>query len=169
MLTGLCALQASSMATSALGMWHGGGGIDIDFDVTFIAEMVLFFLLIVILKPLMFDPVLKIFEQREQRTEGARAEARQMQEKAGELLGKYESELERVNQVASQERERLRSETAKLEATIVNEAREVVTRIAEDGRRRIESEVEKTRQDLARRSEQLASELAQRTLGRGIG
>ena len=57
------------------------------------------------LKPLLFDPVLKVFSLREERTEGARATARELQEKAGELLQKYEKELERVHQVAAEERE----------------------------------------------------------------
>jgi F-type H+-transporting ATPase subunit b len=165
MLTGLCALQASSLA----GMWQAGGGVDVDFDKTFLMQMVLFSLLIVVLKPLLFDPVLRIFEQREKRTEGARAEARHMQEKAGELLQKYERELERVNQVAAEERERLRAETAKLEATIVHEAREVATRIADEGRQRIEAELGTLRQELGRRSQQLASDLARRVLGREVG
>lgn len=165
MLTGLCALQASSLA----GMWAAGAGIDVDFDKTFLLQMVLFGVLIVVLKPLMFDPVLRIFEQREKRTEGARAEAREMQEKAGELLQKYERELERVNQVAAEERERLRAETAKLEASIVNEAREVASRIAEEGREKIEAELGSLRQELARRSQQIARDLARRVLGREVG
>ena len=37
-------------------------------------------------------------------SDGARAEARKMQEEAGELLRKYEAELDRVNRVAAEER-----------------------------------------------------------------
>lgn len=165
MLTGLCALQASSLA----GMWQAGGGIDVDFDKTFILQMVLFAVLIVVLKPLLFDPVLRIFEQREQRTEGARAEARSMQEQAGELLLKYQREQERVRQVAAEERERLRAETAKLEASIVSEAREAAARIAEEGRRKIDNELRALREELAGRSPQIAGELARRVLGREVG
>ena len=85
--------------------------------------------LIVVLKPLLFDPVLKVFALREERTEGARATARELQEKAGELLQRYEKELERVKQVAADERDILRSETTKLKAEILGEAREATTRI----------------------------------------
>src|SRR6185503_15414388 len=99
-----------------------GGAVTIDFARTFVVQMILFGFLILVLKPLLFDPVLKVFEEREKRTEGARAEAREMQEEAGELLTRYEKKMEQVNQVAAEERERIRTETAKLEAEILGEA-----------------------------------------------
>jgi F-type H+-transporting ATPase subunit b len=144
------------------------GGVDIDLDLTFVLMMVVFAGLVVVLKPLLFDPVLRVFEEREKRTEGAKAEARTMQEKAGELLRRYERELERVNQVAAAERERLRTETAKLEAKILEEARAAATKIGDEGRRKIEGEVNAIRFDLGRQSEQLAREIAARVLGRGV-
>ncbi len=145
------------------------GGIAIDIDRTFILMMVVFALLVLALKPLMFDPVLSIFEEREKRTEGAKAEARHLQEQAGELLRRYEGELERVNQVAAEERERLRSETAKLEAKILDEARASAAKIGEEGRKKIEAEVSAIRFDLGRQSSELAREIAARVLGRGVG
>jgi F0F1-type ATP synthase membrane subunit b/b' len=57
-----------------------------DFDLTFVLMMVVFAALIVVLKPLLFEPVLRVFEEREKRTEGARDSARAMQEEAGALL-----------------------------------------------------------------------------------
>jgi len=144
------------------------GGVSIDIDKTVIVQAVIFALLVVILKPLLFDPVLKVFEEREKRTEGARAEARAMQEKAGALLRQYEKQLEKVNQVATQEREHLRTETAKLEGEILGEAREVAQKVVEDGRGKIRGEVSKIRFDLGRQSEQLARDIAERVLGREV-
>lgn len=145
------------------------GGVDIDIDLTFVLMMVVFAGLVVVLKPLLFDPVLRVFEEREKRTEGAKAEARTMQEKAGELLRRYEHELERVNQVAAAERERLRTETAKLEAKILEEARAAAAKISDEGRKKIEGEVGKIRFELGRQSEHLARDIAARVLGRGVG
>jgi F-type H+-transporting ATPase subunit b len=153
-------LIASSLAMA--------GGVSIDIDKTFVAQAVIFALLVVILKPLLFDPVLRVFEEREKRNEGARAEARAMQEKAGALLRKYEKELEKVSQVATEERERLRSETARLEAEILSEARVVALRLVEEGRGKIRTEVSKIRFDLGRQAEQLAREIAERVLGREV-
>lgn len=137
-----------------------------DFDNTVILQAVLFTLLLLILKPLLFDPMLRVFALREERTDGARATARELQERAGELLGEYERELGRVAQVAAEERERLRAETAKLEATILQEAREATARIIENGRKKIEGEVNAIRFDLGRASERNAEEIVAQLLDR---
>lgn len=144
------------------------GGVSVDLDRSFLIQAVLFLFVIWALKPLLFDPVLRIFEEREKRTDGARVEAREMQEDAGQLLTKYEHELERVHQVAAEERDKLRTETTKLENEILEEARTVSGRILDDGRKEISDEVAKIRFDLGKRSEQLAREMATSILGKEV-
>ena len=157
----------ATSAAEGVAQLMAGGGVTIDMDRTVIVQMVVFALLIIVLKPLLFDPVLKVFALREERTDGARATARELQEKAGELLRRYEQELERVHQVAADEREQLRAETAKLEAEILREAREVTTRIVEDGRRKIETEVNAIRFSLGKESERVAQLIVERVSGQG--
>ena len=161
-LVGASAGSALEGATKAM-----AGGVPLDFDRSVLLQVVLFTVLILVLKPLLFDPVLKVFALREERTEGARATARELQEKAGELLQRYEKELERVQQVAADERERLRSETSKLEAQILNEARDATTRIVEDGRRKIEAEVNSIRVQVGAESERVAQMIVEKVVGQG--
>jgi F-type H+-transporting ATPase subunit b len=141
------------------------GGVTLDFDHTVLFQMGIFVLLMFLLEPLLFQPVLRIFALREERTEGARAQARALEERAGEILKRYEKELERVHRVAAAERERLRQETTALETEILHEAREATSRILEDGRRRIESEVNRIRFDLGRESEQISRRIVDKALG----
>ena len=139
-----------------------------DFDLTFVLQMVVFATLIVVLKPLLFEPVLRVFEERERRTEGARDAARSMQEQAGELLTRYEKELAKVREVARQERDRMRTETAKVEAEVMAQARETVNRILEEGRARIQRERHQIEFALGRESERLARNVAEAVLGRSL-
>jgi len=162
-LVSATAASAQDGATKAM-----SGGVPLDFDRTVLLQIVVFAVLIVVLKPLLFDPVLKVFALREERTEGARATARELQEKAGELLQRYEKELERVRQVAADERDLLRSETTKLEAEILNEAREATTRIVEDGRRKIAAEVNSIRIAVGAESEKVAQMIVERVVGQGV-
>jgi F-type H+-transporting ATPase subunit b len=141
-------------------------GVNVDFDGTIFLQIVLFALLGVVLKPLLFDPVLKIFTLREEKTDGARAKARQLQERAGKILRKYERELERIRQVATEERDRARVETARLEAEILGKARESVAAILNDGRKKLEQQTSAIRFDLGKESERLAQDLANRAIGR---
>jgi F-type H+-transporting ATPase subunit b len=166
MLFELVSATASSAVDGAAQAMSGG--VPLDFDRTVLLQIVVFAVLIVVLKPLLFDPVLKVFALREERTEGARATARDLQEKAGELLQRYEKELERVKQVAAEERDLLRAETSKLEAEILNEAREATTRIVEDGRRKIEAEVNSIRIAVGAESEKVAQMIVERVVGQGV-
>jgi F-type H+-transporting ATPase subunit b len=152
----------------AIGPAASGSAVTVDFDKSVLVQMVLFSLLVIILKPLLFDPVLKVFVLREQRTEGARAEARELDERAGELLRKYDAELLVVHKVVAEERDRIRAETAKLEARILEEARQAAAEIVADGRRRIEADSNRIRFELGREAERSAQVVARQVLGREV-
>jgi F-type H+-transporting ATPase subunit b len=139
-----------------------------DFDLTFVLMMVVFATLIVVLKPLLFEPVLRVFEERERRTDGARDAARSMQEQAGELLSRYEKELAKVHEVARQERDRMRADAARVEAEVMAQARDTATRILDEGRARIERESRQIEFALGRESERLARNVAEAVLGRSL-
>jgi F-type H+-transporting ATPase subunit b len=143
------------------------GGVSLDFDNTLVFQILIFMFLILALEPLLFAPVLRVFALREERTDGAKAQARELDEQAGELYQRYQRELERVNRVAAEERDRVRAETSKLEAEIVREARTATARIVEQGRTQITAELTKIRFELGRESERLSQDIAQRVLGRG--
>jgi len=159
--------HALGTSLDALGT-ASGSAVNIDFDLTFVAQMVVFGALFVVLRPLLLDPVLGLFEEREKRTDGAKASAREMQEKAGELLRKYEAELEKVHRVAAEERDRIRAETARMEAEETNAARDLSAKIIDEGRERIAEEIHSIRFELGRDSERLARDIAGRVLGREI-
>jgi F-type H+-transporting ATPase subunit b len=142
--------------------------VTVDLDKSVLFQMVLFGALILVLKPLLFDPMLRVFALREEKTEGARAEARAMQERAADILANYEKELAKVRAVATEERDRVRNETAKLEATILEEARQASAKILEEGRGQIAAEIQTIRKDLGLRAEGLSSDIATRVLGRSL-
>ena len=69
----------------------------VDLDVTLVGQVVLFLvLLLVVLKPLLFEPMLKLFEEREKRIEGAKLQARKMDEASAGALSKYEAEMKKA-------------------------------------------------------------------------
>jgi F-type H+-transporting ATPase subunit b len=142
--------------------------INLALDISTLAQLALFGVFVTLLKPLLFDPLLKVFEEREKRTEGAKLEARQMDEEAGELLKKYEAELAKVRREAGLERERLRAQTAKVEAKIMEEARAETAKIIEQGQARIRTEVEQLRRELEKSKPELARQIAARILEREV-
>ena len=154
--------------TLALAKLFASADVVVDFDPTFLAQFLLFTTFIVVLKPLLFDPLMRVFEERERRTDGARKEARVMDEEAGELVSKYEVELENIRRLAGVERERLRAETAKLEAQIMSEARAETAQILDAGKARIAIEIDALRKEVALATPALAAQIASKVLGREV-
>lgn len=140
----------------------------VDFDPTFLVQLVLFAAFFLVLKPLLFEPLLRVFEEREKRTDGAKKEAREMDLKAGDIGARYEAELEKVRRAAGLEREKVRQEVARLEAKIMAEARAETTRILDEGKKKIEAEIATLRSDVDQQIPELAGQIASRVLGREV-
>jgi F-type H+-transporting ATPase subunit b len=145
-----------------------GADVNVDFDLSFVAQIALFGLFIIILKPILFDPLLKLFEEREKLTDGARAQARAMDERAGDIVARFESELEKVRQDAARDRERLRAETARLELQMMEQAKADAAKILDEGRAQIAAEVQALRRELEASRPALAQQIASKLVGREV-
>lgn len=144
-------------------------GVEVDLDLTVVGMIALFIVLFIGLKPMLFDPMLKLFEEREKRIDGAKKEARQMDQKSAGAQTKYEAEMARVRGAANLERDKLRAEGQKTENDILSKVREGTSKTLEDGRKRAADEVAKARSQLKADAGTLARDLASRVLGREVG
>jgi F-type H+-transporting ATPase subunit b len=142
--------------------------ISVDFDATFLVELVLFAGLTLVLKPLLFDPMLKLFEEREKRIDGAKLQARKMDEKSATALAKYETEMARARAAANAEREKIRAEGLKREQEVLAAVRASTTKTIEEGKRAAFAEAEQVRAKLKTEASTLARDVAGRVLGREV-
>lgn len=142
--------------------------ISVDLDKSVFLQMILFAVLVMVMKPLLFDPMLTLFAAREAGTDGARSDAREMQEKAAELLRKYEAQVKGAHARASEAREASRRETAELEGRIVAEARRAADSILSEGQARIAAEIRTLEQDLERVRPEMIRAIGARVLGREL-
>jgi F-type H+-transporting ATPase subunit b len=142
--------------------------ISVDFDATFLVQFVLFAGLTLVLKPLLFDPMLKLFEERERRIDGAKLQARKIDEKSATALAKYESEMAKARAGANAEREKLRAEAVRKEQEILGTVRAAAAKTLEDGKKAALGEAERVRATLKAQSGVLARDLAGRVLGREV-
>ena len=142
--------------------------ISVDFDATFLVQFVLFAGLTLVLKPLLFDPMLKLFEERERRIDGAKLEARKIDEKSASALTKYETEMAKARAAANAERDQLRAEALRKEQEILGTVRAAAARTLDDGKKAALSEAERVRATLKAQSGVLARDLAGRVLGREV-
>ena len=144
------------------------GGVVVDLDLTFVGQIVLFFLLFLVLKPILFDPMIKLFEEREKRIGGAKDDARQLYASADEKMARYEEEVLRVKQKAGEERDRIRQEGQHQEQAILSKVRTETNTLVDDGRAKIAKEREALRGELGAVSQQLARDIASRVMGREV-
>jgi F-type H+-transporting ATPase subunit b len=145
-----------------------GGGVVVDLDVTVVGQIILFLILLVVLKPLLFEPMLKLFEEREKRIEGAKLQARKMDEASAGALAKYEAEMQSARSSGNAERDKLRAQGAKEESEILGEVRKSTAATLEDGRKRLATEMTDVRRALLAESTNLGKELASRVLGHEV-
>lgn len=145
-----------------------GGGVNVDLDATILVQIALFVVLLLVLKPLLFDPMLKLFEEREKRIEGTRREASKEDERSAKALAKYEAILAKAREAGNAEREALRAEAAKKEAETLARARASVAATVEQGRASIANEAKTARAALAGEATVLGRTIASRVLGREL-
>ena len=156
-------LQLFSMTLLA-----SGGGVSVDIDATFLAQFVLFACFVVIMKPLMFDPLIRLFEERDRRTAGAIAEARKLDERAVRLKEEVDRRLADVRREADALRDKLRAEAAKREAAMMAAARVEANRTVEQGKAKVAAEIEHIARQLEAGRPALAADVASRVLGREV-
>jgi len=144
------------------------GGVSVDLDATFVAQFVLFACFVVVMKPLMFDPLIRVFEERDRRTAGAIAQAHELDQRADELKQEVDRGLEGVRREAVEHRDRLRAEAAKREAAMLAAARVAAAKTVDQGKAEVGQEIERIRRELETERQRLAAEVASRVLGREV-
>ncbi len=133
-----------------------------------LAQLVLFVGLTLLLKPVLFDPMLKLFEEREKRIDGARLQARKIDEKSATALARYETEMAKARATANAERDKIRAEAVKREQEILGAVRAAAAKTLDEGKRAAHAEAERVRTRLKTDAAAMARNVASRVLGREI-
>jgi F-type H+-transporting ATPase subunit b len=140
----------------------------ISADYTFFIQIALFVVMWYGLKRLLFDPMVRLLEERERRTIGAREEAQRLSA-AAELSGaEYEHRLQELRHTLSAEADADRAATLAEEQRVLSAARdEAGTRLAQL-REALERDAAAARPALATEARQLAGLMLERVAGRGL-
>lgn len=166
--SGIDSGATSGLDALASSLGFAEGGVTVDLDASFIVQTIILVALVFILKPLLFDPMMRLFEAREQRTEGRLGEARDLDKKSAVALAEYETILAKAREAGATERDALRAEGIKKEATLMADVREATGRTIEQGRTQIAGEASAARQELRADANVLGRQIASRVLGREV-
>lgn len=148
-------------------MWAAGRSI-VDIDATLAMQVVLFVLSFLVLRGLVFKPLLRVIDERRRQTQGLRDEAMALEADAEARLRSLNRVVATMKAEAAADRERLRLESKQLEHQILQEAKDAAAATVEAARRAVarrRAEAEPEAEALARN---LASTIAGRLAGRPL-
>jgi F-type H+-transporting ATPase subunit b len=155
-----------SSVSSASGLAESA--VNVDLDLTLFVQLGFFLLLLVVLKPTLFDPMMRLFEEREKRIEGTRHKATKEDEKSAKALAKTEVILNKAREAGAAERDSLRAEGLKREAELMNVVRAETAATLESGRADIAKDAKAARTQLTGDVRTIANDIASRVLGREV-
>lgn len=92
-------------------------------DGTLLVQLVIFFIAFFALRAFVFKPMVQLFEARDMAVDGAREEAKRLDEDASEKFRELDERLLQVRIQASEERERLRQAGLEQERAMLDKAR----------------------------------------------
>lgn len=137
-----------------------------ELNATFFLQLAIFFVLLGWLTPTLFQPFMKLFEERERRIVGASEEAKRLSGSADERAALIEAKTRDAQGEARKVLAELRNKAAEREAEIVATARAKAAERLEEARSDLFESTEEARRALKEQAKGLSGDIAQKILGR---
>lgn len=142
------------------------GGAIIDLDGTIVFQLVTFGLVFLVLRSLVFKPMLALFDAREKAIDGAKLAAKNLETDADTALKSFEAQVKAAKVEAAVERDRLRADGQRLERELVAKARVDADKTLADATATMNGEAEAVRAHMKTSVPQIAAQIAEKLLGR---
>jgi F-type H+-transporting ATPase subunit b len=140
----------------------------IDLDSTVLLQLAIFIVTALVLSRYLFRPYLVMKSQRGAGMEGARDEARRMDEEAAARMADYEQKLVQARQSAGAERTKLQAEAVARDHEITDEARAKTQAALDEARKTLAADAATARKQLEPRAQEIAKAIARKILGREV-
>ncbi|MAQ16658.1 MAG: hypothetical protein CMN30_17925 [Sandaracinus sp.] len=140
----------------------------IDLDGTFFIQMGLFLVAFFILKTLVFGPVVRLIEKREEMIDGARLLAKELQAEAASSEDELAAQMRAARLKAGEEREKLRAEGKRLEAQVLEKVRAETAKELAGAEATLDKEAAKVRAEMQAQTPVLAKQIASKLLEREV-
>jgi len=140
----------------------------IDLDGTIWIQLGLFAVAFLVFRPLIFRPMVALFEAREKAIEGSKLEALRLQDEASAESEEFDVEMRRLRLQAGEERDRLRAEGKRLERTVLDRVREETDKQLTEADAKLKTEAAKLRAEIDQSVPALARQIASKMLSREV-
>ena len=140
----------------------------IDLDNTIWIQLGVFTVAFLILRPLVFRPMIALFEARDGAIHGAKLEAQRLQDQAEAGTAEFDEEMRKLRLQAGEERDRLRDEGKELERTVIDKVREETTRQLAQADTQLKADSDRLRAEVQANIPALARDIASKILNREV-
>jgi F-type H+-transporting ATPase subunit b len=148
---------------------EGGGSKIISPDGSLAFILALFLILVYLLNQILFKPIGKILDERENLTEGARAEARAAARQCQELMAEYEAGIKRARAEGYGRIERARQQALEWRTRLIEETKREAEQEIQTAKTNIASQAELARRALKEEARNLALRISRAVLGSQVG
>jgi F-type H+-transporting ATPase subunit b len=147
---------------------HFMAGVNLDFDMTFVIQLVIVLVLMLVFRQFIFTPYLKILDERDRRTDSTREEAASLKSQAESLATEYETSLAAARKTAMDTKRQLRTDGIEEKDTLISAARAEANQTVETAQAAIKGQVASERELLDEQVNDLAALVVQKVIGRQV-
>lgn len=137
-----------------------------EFNATFLLQLGIFLALLMVLSNVLWEPLLKLMDERERRIDGAAHEAQQLRAKAEAAAGTIEARMAEASAEAKKVLGELREKGRKIESDLIDKAKEDAQAKLEDARADLFAATEDARGALKDDAAKIAADVVGKVLGR---
>ena len=137
-----------------------------ELNVTFFIQLILFLGLLAWLGPVLFKPMLRLYDERERRIEGAAEEARTLKIGLAAKEGEIGDRTREAHEAARAVFTKMREETLAEERNTIGKAKSQANARLQDARKELKSAGTKAEVELKVEADKIAAKIAEKVLGR---
>ncbi len=140
----------------------------ITIDYSIFIQIALFLLIWFFLARFVFTPFQRLLGEREQRTDGMKAEAETLLKEAEQLRMEYEGRITTAKEEGNSIKEAIRHEALQAREKLLTLAQEDAARLLQTARQQIQEEMQKDRELAVQEAEVIAQHMTEKILSRKV-
>jgi len=140
----------------------------ITIDYSIFIQIALFLLIWFFLARFVFTPFQRLLGEREQRTEGMKAEAETLLKETERLRMEYEGKIKKAKEEGNSLKEAIRQEALQAREELLTHAQEDAARFLATARQQIQEEMQKDRELAVQEAGVIAQEMTEKILARKV-
>jgi F-type H+-transporting ATPase subunit b len=140
----------------------------ISLDYSVLYQIVLFLVLWIVLRKVLFQPYLKLLEERERKTTGAQHDSIDLEHEGARLRAQYEEKIAQAQAAGYRAKETFLQQARREREATLTRARDEAMTMLEGVRREVESQIRRERQLAMAEARSVAQEMVRKVLGRNV-